>query len=142
MQSITPVLLSGGSGTLNLNAAATAFTSITLTPGTSGSTVNYGSTSSYGTASTSDTFTTSHSITLTGLANSTTYHFQVASGDSFGKVPLQVLDMDFGLSHSLRNQPGASIYAQAVCAEIPNYDAATRSPRPSAFPPFRRRASR
>lgn len=43
---------------------------------------------------------------------------------SFGKVPLQVLDMDFGLGPSLRNQPGASLYAQSVCADIPNYGAA------------------
>ncbi len=40
---------------------------------------------------------------------------------SFGKVPLQVLDMDFALGRSLHNQPGAGIYAQAVCADIPNY---------------------
>ena len=34
--------LAGGSGTLNLNDATTAFSSVTLTPGTSGSTVDYG----------------------------------------------------------------------------------------------------
>lgn len=44
---------------------------------------------------------------------------------SFGKVPLQVLDMDFGLGPSLRNRPGASLYAQALCATIPNYGAST-----------------
>ncbi len=44
---------------------------------------------------------------------------------SFGKVPLQVLDMDFDLSRSLRNRPGASLYAQALCAGIPNYGAST-----------------
>jgi hypothetical protein len=37
-----PVLsLSSGSGTLNLGSAATLFTGVTLTPGTSGSTINY-----------------------------------------------------------------------------------------------------
>jgi outer membrane protein assembly factor BamB len=44
---------------------------------------------------------------------------------SFGKVPLQVLDMDFALSPSLRNRPGASLYAQALCATIPNYGPST-----------------
>jgi outer membrane protein assembly factor BamB len=40
---------------------------------------------------------------------------------SFGKVPLQRLDVDFTLKRSLRNEPGASLYAQAVCARVPNY---------------------
>jgi len=40
---------------------------------------------------------------------------------SFGQVPLQRLDMRFQLDRSLRAQPGASIYAQAGCAQIPNY---------------------
>ncbi|MBV8431058.1 MAG: hypothetical protein JO244_07850, partial [Solirubrobacterales bacterium] len=40
---------------------------------------------------------------------------------SFGKVPLELLDFDFNLGNSMQNQPGASLYAQAVCAEIPNY---------------------
>ena len=40
---------------------------------------------------------------------------------SFGKVPLQFMDLDFTLQHSMTNAPGASLYAQAVCAEIPNY---------------------
>jgi hypothetical protein len=44
---------------------------------------------------------------------------------SFGKVPLQTLDMDFGLKPSLDNLPGASMYAQAKCASIPNYGAST-----------------
>lgn len=45
---------------------------------------------------------------------------------SFGKVPLQRMDVDFTLNPSLRNQPGASLYAQAVCAEIPNYGPAAK----------------
>ena len=40
---------------------------------------------------------------------------------SFGKVPLQFLDMNFALRHSLHNQPGAGLYAQTICAKIPNY---------------------
>ncbi len=44
---------------------------------------------------------------------------------SFGQVPLQRLDLGFQLSHSLVAQPGASLYAQAACADIPNYSVAT-----------------
>jgi outer membrane protein assembly factor BamB len=44
---------------------------------------------------------------------------------SFGQVPLQRLDLGFQLSRSLVAQPGASIYAQAACADIPNYSVAT-----------------
>ncbi len=40
---------------------------------------------------------------------------------SFGQVPLQRFDMRFQLDRSLRAQEGASIYAQAACAQIPNY---------------------
>ncbi|MGZ4345407.1 MAG: outer membrane protein assembly factor BamB family protein [Solirubrobacteraceae bacterium] len=45
---------------------------------------------------------------------------------SFGQVPLQRLDLRFQLDHALRAQPGASIYAEADCAQVPNYGAATR----------------
>jgi outer membrane protein assembly factor BamB len=44
---------------------------------------------------------------------------------SFGQVPLQRLEMRFQLSRKLTARPGASIYAQAACAQIPNYSAAT-----------------
>jgi hypothetical protein len=44
---------------------------------------------------------------------------------SFGTVPLRRLDMDFQLTPRLYNRPGASLYAEAVCAEIPNYGPAT-----------------
>jgi outer membrane protein assembly factor BamB len=40
---------------------------------------------------------------------------------SFGRVPLQRLDFGFQLGSSLRAAPGASAYAQALCAAIPNY---------------------
>jgi outer membrane protein assembly factor BamB len=40
---------------------------------------------------------------------------------SFGKVPMQFLDLDFTLGRSMVNAPGASLYGQAVCADIPNY---------------------
>ena len=44
---------------------------------------------------------------------------------SFGQVPLRRLDMRFQLDRSLHARPGASLYAEAVCAEIPNYGPAT-----------------
>jgi outer membrane protein assembly factor BamB len=40
---------------------------------------------------------------------------------SFGTVPLRRLDMRFQLDRDLRARPGASLYAEAVCARIPNY---------------------
>jgi outer membrane protein assembly factor BamB len=45
---------------------------------------------------------------------------------SFGQVPLQRLDLRFQLDHALRAQPGASIYAQADCDQVPNYGPATK----------------
>jgi outer membrane protein assembly factor BamB len=44
---------------------------------------------------------------------------------SFGQVPLQRLDMGFQLDRALRTRPGASVYAEAQCAQIPNYSVAT-----------------
>jgi hypothetical protein len=44
---------------------------------------------------------------------------------SFGTVPLRRLDMRFQLAPSMHALPGASLYAEAVCAQIPNYGAAT-----------------
>jgi hypothetical protein len=43
---------------------------------------------------------------------------------SFGTVPLRRLDMRFQLPASMRALPGASLYAEAVCTQIPNYGAA------------------
>jgi hypothetical protein len=40
---------------------------------------------------------------------------------SFGKVPLTNFDLSFTLKRSMDNEPGASLYAQAICARIPNY---------------------
>ncbi|HVX90366.1 MAG TPA: peptidoglycan-binding protein [Candidatus Paceibacterota bacterium] len=77
-----PVLSSISSGTPGASSATITWS----TDEGASSTVNYGLTSSYGTASTSDALTTSHSITVTGLSEGTTYHFQVASADSQGNV--------------------------------------------------------
>jgi len=44
---------------------------------------------------------------------------------SFGQVPLRRLDMRFQLRRNLQALPGANVYAEAVCADIPNYSVAT-----------------
>lgn len=70
-------------------ASSTTTTTATITWTTNeaaSSTVNYGATSSYGTASTSAALVTSHSVTLTGLTDGTTYHFNVGGADASGNV--------------------------------------------------------
>jgi phosphodiesterase/alkaline phosphatase D-like protein len=51
------------------------------TSNASNSRVDYGTTASYGTVATSASSVTAHSVTLAGLAPSTTYHFKVTSVD-------------------------------------------------------------
>ncbi len=65
---------------------ATTATVTWTTSQSASSTVNFGLSSSYGYASTSDAMSTSHSIQLVGLTPSTTYHYRVSSGNSFGLV--------------------------------------------------------
>ncbi len=72
-----PIISSIASSTNTTTATITWTTNENAT-----STVEYGTTSSYGSASSSNTLTTNHSITLTGLSESTTYHFRVSSGDA------------------------------------------------------------
>lgn len=50
----------------------------------SDSLAEYGATTAYGSSVTDAMLTTNHSVTLTGLAPSTTYHFRVASKNSYG----------------------------------------------------------
>ena len=68
------------------NPFETTATITWTTDSLSTSTVNYGTTAGYGSASSSALLTTNHSITLTGLTASTTYHFQVGSGNSSGQT--------------------------------------------------------
>jgi len=42
---------------------------------------------------------------------------------SFGDVPLQRFDMRGQLGRDYRVKPGASLYAEALCATVPNYGA-------------------
>ena len=46
--------------------------------------VDYGPDSTYGSSASQNTFDTSHSLTLSGLTDSTTYHFRVRSQDAAG----------------------------------------------------------
>ncbi|MDE1875106.1 MAG: hypothetical protein KGH68_03510, partial [Patescibacteria group bacterium] len=74
-----------------ISSIATSTTGVTATitwntdqPATS--TIGYGTTASYGSASTSSSYVTSHSISLSGLATSTTYHIQISSSNIKGQV--------------------------------------------------------
>ena len=66
-------------------AAATDRATITWTTDKpASSTISFGATPQYGSAITSPTLTQSHTVTLTGLAPGTWYHFQAGSADRSG----------------------------------------------------------
>ncbi len=74
---ITPPVISAIASSTDTTSAHITWT----TNEAATSTVNYGATSSYGSSAASSTFETSHSVTLTGLAPNTVYHFRISSGD-------------------------------------------------------------
>ena len=76
----TPPVISSISST----ATTTSATVIWTTNLSATSEVVYGTTTSYGTASSSAALLTSHSITISGLATSTTYHYEIVSATTFG----------------------------------------------------------
>lgn len=53
---------------------------------TATSVINYGLTTGYGSSSSSSLFETSHSMRLSGLTDSTTYHFKILNSDSLGNI--------------------------------------------------------
>ena len=70
---------------ITANSIASSTETITWTTDeAANSQVNFGTTTGYGSASSSAALVTSHSITLTGLAASTTYEFEVSSTDAEG----------------------------------------------------------
>jgi len=77
-----PVISSVTASSITSGSAVITWT----TDKASTSAVNYGTTTSYGSSQSSTTQVTSHSVTLTGLAANTVYHYQVQSADSLGKV--------------------------------------------------------
>jgi len=67
---------------------------------TSDSTVEYGFTSVYTGSTTETTMTTNHSVTLTGLQESSMYHFRVLSSDQYGNGPVASIDGTFYTNRS------------------------------------------
>jgi hypothetical protein len=85
ISSVSAATSTGGGAAGSGQTAGATITWTTSTP--SDSQINYGTTSSYGSASPLDsTLVTSHSVSLSGLASSTTYHYQVLSRDSSGNL--------------------------------------------------------
>ncbi len=73
----------------NISSGSPGFSTSTITWITdeaANSEVVYGTTTSYGSASSSASLVTGHSISLTGLATSTTYHYAVVSKDGSGRT--------------------------------------------------------
>ena len=78
-----PVISAVTAGSISSSGATITWTTNTL----SSSQVAYGTTASYGSTSPlNSTLVTSHSAVLSGLAASTTYHFQVLSQDAQGNL--------------------------------------------------------
>jgi len=82
----TPPVVSGvGAGSVSASGATVSWT----TDETSDSQVDYGLSSAYGSSSALNaTLVLSHSVTLSGLAASTTYHYLVKSRDAAGNLAL------------------------------------------------------
>jgi Galactose oxidase, central domain len=77
----SPVISAISASSITSSGAAITWT----TDQPSDSQVNYGATASYGsTSALNSTLVTAHSVNLTGLAASTTYHYQVLSRDAQG----------------------------------------------------------
>ena len=82
-----PVITNVQSTNIGTNSATITWT----TNENSSSQIEYGTTSSYGTSNTVDSsLTAAHSMTLTGLAPNTTYHFRVKSSDAAGNLATSV----------------------------------------------------
>jgi endonuclease I len=87
---VAPVITAGPT------VAATTTTSLTVTWTTdepSDGRVEYGLTTAYGSVVSNATLATSHSLTVTGLAAGTTYHFRAGSTDACGTGPRYSADL-------------------------------------------------
>ena len=119
-----PPIISGVTATPTSSTATITWT----TNNPSDSKVNYGLTTSYGSQGISSTAVTSHTITLTGLAHSTTYHYQCVSVNTYGTatssdytfatlIPISeiVIDnLDAGWAST-----GSSAWSSGSIAEVP-----------------------
>ena len=72
------------SGTAVVNITTDSATITWTTDQPSDSLVSYGTTTAYGSTTGDPTMTTNHSITVTGLALQTAYHFTVTSNNAYG----------------------------------------------------------
>jgi lysophospholipase L1-like esterase len=79
-----PALTISGVQVSNIGATSAVISWQTTNAATS--TVNYGTTATYDSAVNDSASVTNHSLTLSGLAGNTTYHYQVASTDTFGQT--------------------------------------------------------
>jgi hypothetical protein len=86
-----PVITAGPSASAGDCSATVTWT----TDEAASSSVVYGLTTSYGSTATTAGHTTAHSVVLSGLAPSTTYHYQVSSTDASGNGPVQSTDHTF-----------------------------------------------
>ena len=109
-----PVLSSIVAGSLSNNAATITWT----TDENANSKVVYGLNTSYGSASSSASLLTSHSISLSGLATSTTYHYTVVSTDSLGTA---ATSSDQTFTTTSTGEP----YLSAISSGSPTTTAAT-----------------
>jgi thermitase len=80
---VAPLTVTGVQAS-NINASSAVITWQTSNP--SNSRVDVGITTSYGTVVTDAANVTNHSITLSGLANNTTYHLKATSTDIYGQT--------------------------------------------------------
>lgn len=107
------------------DTTAPTISSIMATPSTTGATVSwmtnepsttqvrYGLTSAYAASSTlNSTLTTNHSVALSGLASSTTYHFQVLSADATGNMATSSDQMFMTTSTATTTPDFAAIQAE------------------------------
>ena len=81
---LSPLIASGPSAS---SALPTSFTVTWTTDEPSDSRLEYGTSSSYGSTVSNATLVTAHSLTVTGLAASTEYHFRAGSTDACGNGP-------------------------------------------------------
>jgi YD repeat-containing protein len=110
LPSITSVAASG----ITVTGATLNWTTNEL----SDSQVEYGTTTAYGNSSTLNTsLVTSHSVTLSGLAASTTYHYRVKSKDAAGNLAVSS-DFTFATQPALLGVTAVSTGLDYACAVL------------------------
>ncbi|HTY08454.1 MAG TPA: lamin tail domain-containing protein, partial [Candidatus Edwardsbacteria bacterium] len=90
---VTPPVITAGPTVSSITASGA--TIAWTTDEAANSKVDYGTTTSYGSTASDANYVTSHSLTLSGLAAGTTYHFRVGSTDAAGNGPTYSGDATF-----------------------------------------------